>query len=91
VIPVTDVDRCTSLAGVLERVGQCLLNDPIGTELDADRKLAGVAFDMDPRWLSWGAVIVGVLQLTPLGFTGYLVFLLWTLAAGITMVLRPTG
>lgn len=48
--------------------------------------LAGRAL---PRWLGWSALPLGLVQLTPLGFFGGLLFWLWAAVAGIYMALRP--
>lgn len=42
-----------------------------------------------PRWLAWPAIVLGLLQLTPLGFVASLAFLLWAAAAGVVLTLRP--
>jgi hypothetical protein len=38
-----------------------------------------------PRWLTWPAVVIGLLQLTPVGFLASLLFLAWIAAAGVLM------
>src|SRR5205823_8219100 len=45
--PVADVDTCPRLAGMLERVRQRLLDDPVRGELDPDRKLAAFSLDAE--------------------------------------------
>lgn len=51
---------------------------------------AGIFAGMFPRWLAWSALVIGVLQLVPsIGFTAFLVFLLWTAIASVAMALRP--
>jgi hypothetical protein len=42
-----------------------------------------------PRWLGWAALPLGLVQLTPLGFFGGLVFWVWAAVAGIYMATRP--
>jgi hypothetical protein len=42
-----------------------------------------------PRWLGWIALPLGLVQLTPLGFFGGLVFWVWAAVAGIYMAARP--
>ena len=42
-----------------------------------------------PRWLAWPAVVLGLLQLTPIGFFASLAFLLWAAVAGVVLTLRP--
>ena len=48
--------------------------------------LAGRAL---PAWLVWSAVVLAVLQLTPFGFLGGMVMLVWFAAAGVTLALKP--
>lgn len=50
---------------------------------------AGIATRALPRWLSWSALPLGLLQLTPLGFYAGVIFWLWAGVAGIYMALRP--
>jgi hypothetical protein len=50
---------------------------------------AGIATRALPRWLSWSALLLGLLQLTPLGFYAGVIFWLWAAVAGIYMTLRP--
>jgi hypothetical protein len=50
---------------------------------------AGIATRALPRWLSWSALPLGLVQLTPVGFYASLVFWLWAAVAGIYMTLRP--
>lgn len=42
-----------------------------------------------PRWLAWPAIVLGLLQLTPVGFFASLLFLLWATVAGVVLTLRP--
>jgi hypothetical protein len=51
--------------------------------------LTGIVAGALPRWLAWPALLIGVLEMTPLGFEASLVFLLWALVAGIALCLRP--
>lgn len=51
---------------------------------------AGIADRAIPRSLAWAALLLGILQLTPIGFFAELLFLLWAAVAGIHMALRPT-
>ena len=51
--------------------------------------LAGILTHAFPRWLAWTALIIGLLQLTPISFLASLAFLLWAAGAGIAMSLRP--
>jgi hypothetical protein len=48
--------------------------------------LAGGAL---PRWLGWSALPLGLVQLTPIGFYGGLLFWLWAAVTGVYMALRP--
>jgi hypothetical protein len=50
---------------------------------------AAIAGRALPRWLGWSALPLGLVQLTPLGFFGGLVFWLWAGVAGIYMAVRP--
>jgi hypothetical protein len=49
--------------------------------------LAGRAI---PAWLVWPAVVLAVLQLTPVGFLAGMVMLLWFAVAGVALTLRPS-
>jgi hypothetical protein len=50
--------------------------------------LAGLAARAVPRWLAWPALLLAVLSLLPgpFGFLASLVFLAWTAAAGVTLL-----
>jgi hypothetical protein len=50
--------------------------------------LAGIAGRTFPRWVAWSALVIGIMQLTTLGFTAFLVFLLWSLVAGLALTAR---
>ncbi|HET8606931.1 MAG TPA: hypothetical protein VFL66_07850 [Gaiellaceae bacterium] len=50
---------------------------------------AGIAGGALPRWLSWTALPLGILQLTPIGFYAEMLFLLWAAVAGVYMTFRP--
>lgn len=50
---------------------------------------AAIAGGVLPRWLGWSALPLALVQLTPLGFFGGLVFWLWAAVAGVYMTLRP--
>jgi hypothetical protein len=50
---------------------------------------AGLGTRAVPRWLAWSALALALLLLSPLGFPAWLLFLLWTLAAPVALVLRP--
>jgi hypothetical protein len=49
---------------------------------------AGILARVLPRWLAWTALLLAVLQLVPnqIGFLASLVFLVWTAAAGISLL-----
>jgi len=49
---------------------------------------AGILARALPRWLAWTALLLGVLQLVPnqIGFVASLGFLVWTAAAGISLL-----
>jgi hypothetical protein len=55
----------------------------------------GIAASAFPRWIAWSALVIGVLQLVPtpgtVGFLSGLLVLVWMLAAGVAMALRPDG
>jgi hypothetical protein len=53
--------------------------------------VAGIASRALPRWLAWPALLLGILQLTPVGFIASLITLAWVVIAGIVLVLRPFG
>ena len=46
-----------------------------------------------PRWMAWSALALGIVQLVPtpgtVGFLSSMVVLVWMLAAGVSMALRP--
>jgi len=42
-----------------------------------------------PRWLAWPAVVIGLLQLTPVGFLASLLFLAWAAVTGVVLAVRP--
>jgi hypothetical protein len=50
---------------------------------------AAIAGRALPRWLGWIALPLGLVQLTPLGFFGGLVFWAWAAIAGVYMAARP--
>jgi hypothetical protein len=49
---------------------------------------AGIAGRAFPRWLAWSALPIGLLQLTPIGFTAFLLFLIWSAAAGVGLLVQ---
>ena len=42
-----------------------------------------------PRWLAWSALALAVMHFTPLAFLAFLLFYVWTIAAGIALTVRP--
>jgi len=50
---------------------------------------AGIGARAFPRWLAWSALPIGLLQLTTIGFTAFLLFMLWSAAASVAMVVQP--
>lgn len=52
--------------------------------------LAGTIGDAVPRWIGWTALVLGIgILVPPVGFFASMLTLLWTLAAGVTLALRP--
>jgi len=51
---------------------------------------AGILGRALPGWLTWSALVLAIMHLTPLAFLAYLLFHLWAFLAGITMTVRPT-
>jgi hypothetical protein len=51
--------------------------------------VASIAGSALPWWLGWSALVLGVVQLTPIGFFAGLVFWAWAAVAGVYMALRP--
>ena len=49
---------------------------------------ATLRYDVLPRWLGWTSVVVAILLPTAIAFVGFLVLLVWVLAAGITLIVR---
>jgi hypothetical protein len=41
-----------------------------------------------PTWLSWAAIVIGVVALTPAGFFGFLALGVWTLIASVMLAMR---
>jgi hypothetical protein len=52
---------------------------------------AGILGRAIPRWLAWPALLLGIVQISPIGFLASLVTLAWAAVAGIVLVLRPDG
>jgi hypothetical protein len=53
--------------------------------------VAGILWHAVPGWLAWPALVVGLLQLTPVGFLASMLFLLWAAVTGIRLTVRPTS
>jgi hypothetical protein len=52
---------------------------------------AGVATlrtDALPAWLSWAAIVIGVIAITPIGFLGFLALGVWTLIVSVLLYMR---
>ena len=43
-----------------------------------------------PKWLGWVAIVVGVAALTPVGFFGFFVIMIWSVIVSI-LVFRRSG
>jgi hypothetical protein len=52
---------------------------------------AGIAGRVVPRWLAWLALPIGLLQLTPIGFAAFLLFLAWSAATSVALLVRPVA
>jgi hypothetical protein len=52
---------------------------------------AGIAGRAFPRWLAWSALPIGLLQLTPIGFTAFLLFLIWSATTGVALLAQPVA
>lgn len=50
---------------------------------------AGIAERAFPRWLACSALPIGLLQLTTIGFTAFLLFLLWSAVAAVALAVQP--
>jgi hypothetical protein len=50
---------------------------------------ASLTVNAVPRWLGWAALVLVVGLVTPAGFFAGLLFLLWSVLAGITLAVRP--
>lgn len=53
--------------------------------------VAGIVSRAIPRWLAWPALLLGIVQISPIGFLASLLVLVWAAVAGIILVLRPNG
>jgi hypothetical protein len=52
--------------------------------------LAGVVQRALPRWVGWSALVLAVLQVTPLAFLASMLFLLWSVVVGIALTFART-
>ena len=52
---------------------------------------AGIAGRVFPRWLAWSALPIGLLQLTPIGFTAFLLFLAWSALMSVALLGKPVA
>jgi hypothetical protein len=52
---------------------------------------AGLLSHTVPVWLAWPALVLGLLQLTPVGFLASMLFLLWAAVTGILLAARPSS
>jgi hypothetical protein len=50
---------------------------------------AGIGGRAFPRWLSWIALPIALLQLTPIGFRAFLLFLAWSAATSVALLVKP--
>ena len=41
-----------------------------------------------PSWLSWAAIVIGVIAITPIGFFAFLALGIWTLIASVMLYMR---
>lgn len=44
--------------------------------------------DVLPTWLSWAAIVIGVIAITPIGFFGFLALGVWTLIVSIMLSMQ---
>jgi hypothetical protein len=53
--------------------------------------IATLRTDALPAWLSWAAIVIGVIAITPIGFFGFLALGVWTLIVSVllSMQARP--
>jgi hypothetical protein len=51
--------------------------------------IATVLSPVLPRWLGWVSIVLGVLNLTPLGFIGSLLAVVWVLVVSILLARAP--
>jgi hypothetical protein len=53
--------------------------------------LAAIRGGILPRWLGWIALVIAILQVTPIGFFALLAFLVWALIVSIWLAVRPAA
>jgi hypothetical protein len=51
--------------------------------------VAGILSRAIPRWLAWPALLLGIVQISPIGFLASLLAVVWVAVTGIVLVLRP--
>jgi hypothetical protein len=47
--------------------------------------------DALPTWLSWAAIVIGVVAITPIGFFGFLALGIWTLITSVLLSMRANA
>ncbi|MEX2108655.1 MAG: hypothetical protein WD827_07190 [Solirubrobacterales bacterium] len=50
--------------------------------------IATLKTDALPAWLSWAAIVIGVIAITPIGFFSFLALGVWTLIASVLLAMR---
>jgi hypothetical protein len=53
--------------------------------------VAALRFGVLPAWLAWASILIGVVLLTPAGFVGFLLSLIWVAALAVMLYLRGDG
>lgn len=53
--------------------------------------VAGRGTDVLPSWMTWAAIVIGVVALTPAGFFGFIALGIWTLIASVMLAMRAGG
>jgi hypothetical protein len=51
--------------------------------------IAGITARAVPAWVAWSALVLALTHLTPFGFLGSMLFLLWSVVVGVVLALRP--
>jgi hypothetical protein len=52
--------------------------------------VATLRTDALPAWLSWAAIVIGVVAITPIGFFGFLALGIWTLIVSVLLYMRAS-